>query len=363
MKKLCIVPFTDKEYSLVKYLCREYIISALVSPKGIGTSGTDVGILRNVSETGYTFTNSISQGIFDSDIVLVSNVSEANLSLYAYAIKALDAAVKSRKEILCFLDLKNEEKEEYEKRCTNQGNHIHFLHSEIQDEHFQDEQIMLFKMGVPVLYISETIRDCGGYDVFLQVIDRLQKDGKRVLALSEDSYNVLFSQQVITFWHGTSPSEMVYRVNHKVYSLVKKFHPDVIVIKLPEPMMKYDDENPFDFGLTAFLVSQAVPGDGHICCTCSGTPYVGFWDNVNENFSAKFGYQISAVNVSNQRLDGTRDSGIATLYVQKDKISPEILLLNQYNSLPFYQMSESNSFEQFYQDVLVDMFDIPYGVI
>lgn len=41
MKKICIVPFTKNEYSLIEFLPPEYVITSLITPMGIGIEGQD----------------------------------------------------------------------------------------------------------------------------------------------------------------------------------------------------------------------------------------------------------------------------------------------------------------------------------
>lgn len=361
MKRLCIVPFTNQEYPLVQYLASDYDICALVSPKGIGSSGVDIGIFRNEGEKGYTLLNSIEEGIRCSDVVLISDVSPERQSLYAFAIKALETAAAEKKEIISFLELNDEQADSYKKLLTENQKKCYFYQPDLFEE--ETENTTLYKLNVPVLYISETIPRCGGYDVFLKLINRFQRDGKKVLALSEDKYNELFSMHTVKFRDGTDLRAMVYRLNHIVYTLAQKVHPDIILIKLPEPMMKYDDENPFDFGLTAYMVSQAVPGDGCIYCTYTGTPYMGFWDPVNDSVLAKFGYPILAVQVSNQIIDSTSQSGVPTLYVQPHKTLSEIHLLNQYNNLQFYYISDEEGFDDLHCQIVNEFLKLPYGVI
>lgn len=50
MKKICIVPFTKNEYSLIEFLPPEYVITSLITPMGIGIEGQDISVMRNSSD-------------------------------------------------------------------------------------------------------------------------------------------------------------------------------------------------------------------------------------------------------------------------------------------------------------------------
>lgn len=74
MKKICIVPFTKNEYSLIEFLPPEYVITSLITPMGIGIEGQDISVMRNSSDIGYQFTNSITNGINNADTIIVANI-------------------------------------------------------------------------------------------------------------------------------------------------------------------------------------------------------------------------------------------------------------------------------------------------
>ncbi len=360
-EKICIVPFTKKEYPLINNLSKTYSCISLVTPKGIGEAGKNISILKNTYKADYEFSNSISDGIKNSDVILITETKKEDRSLYAFALQALQASITAGKEIICFLELEDAELDLYQQQCKESDIEHYFFHNSNQYHVETEEEFKNF--NIPIIYISEIIPDCDGYDIFLSLIYQMQSDGKRVLAISQDVYNIMFGQIHMTFWTGTDARKMVYHLNQIVYDLVCSKRPDVLIIRLPEPMMKYDNENTYDFGLTAFLLAQAIPGNGCICCTYTGTPTVGFWGNVNENFTSKFGYPILGVHVSNQIIDITAEKWISTIYIPTLEMEKEIKLLNQYNDLEFYNLLKQEEFNRFYEALNSELFEITYGVI
>lgn len=101
MNRICIVPFTKKEYPLINNLLKIYSSIFFVSPKGISLSGEDISILKNTYKSGYEFSNSISDGIENSDVVLITEVKKEHKLLYSFAIQALQVAIDAGKEIVC----------------------------------------------------------------------------------------------------------------------------------------------------------------------------------------------------------------------------------------------------------------------
>ena len=364
-QSVCIVPFTKNEWPLLQNLPSSYSIGALVAPRGIGTAGEDVAVLKNKGNTGYCFTNSIKYGINSSDIVLISRIQEEQTSLYKFALQALEEAVAEGKDIICFAEIDPETRKKYEEAAAPKATRCLFIENDTLTYQPPSTGDKFHKIHVPVIYIGETIHGCEGYDVFIKLAHSLNLAGKRVLAISEDCYNELFGFGFhhVQFWPNLDPVRSVYAINEYVYQLALTEHPDVILIKLPEPMMKYDDDNPFDFGMTAFMMSQAVPGDGCICCTYSGNPTSEFWDNINENFKAKFGYPIIAVHLCNQVVDSTQEVGVSTIFIPPDAINVELLAMNASNNVQFYDFNCDDDMKRFCELLQDEFFDVPYGVI
>ncbi len=363
-KTICIVPFTKKEYALADNLSRTYSSMSFVSPKGVGMMGEDISIMKNTYKTGYRFTNLISDGVVHSDAVLITDIKKEQKSLYAFALRALRESIAAGKEIICFLELDDNELNLYQGQCREKDIAYYFYRNPSQDDYAEsDEEEEFRSFHIPVIYISEMIPDCEGYDVFLKLVNQLQSDGKRVLAISQDAYNILVEQVHMTFWSKTDSRKMVYRINHAVYDLIRSKRPDILVIRLPEPMMKYDDENTYDFGLTAFLLAQAIPGDGCIFCTYAGTPPVDFWSSLNRSVMYKFGYPIYGVHVSNQIIDTTEDRWISAFYIPVSEVEQELNIFNQHNDFGFYHLLKQEEFDRLYETLNNELFEIPYGVV
>ena len=362
-KRICIVPFTKKEWALVHCLPQSYSIGALVSPKGIGMAGEDISAIKNTGDTGYRFMNSFEDGYQNSEVVVISEVSKKDDSLYSFALRALEAAITAKKEIICFLQLEANELESSEMKCADKGIPCRFVRKKALTYSQPSTGDIFHKFHIPVIYIGESIHDCEGYDIFLKLAERLSATGKRVLAISQDLYNAFMGLHQVQFWPEMEPAKLVYALNDHIYKLVSDELPEIILIRFPEPMIKYDDDTPFDFGVTAFMISQAVPGDACICCTYSGTPTMGFWDNINENFKSKFGYPIIGVHLSNQIIDATEEFGLSTIHVPVPQIKEELKNLNHNNSLPFYHLESNEDFDEFFGVIENEFFDVPYGVI
>lgn len=363
MKKLCIVPFTAREIPLLDLLKKQYSIESLVSPKGIGLDGEDVSVLINCQKIGSSITNEVNQSIKRCDTVIVTEVEKEMMSFRTYALTALRCAIDEGKEVYCYLDLEDNEKKEMEQLCKDSGAKL-IINSDNEIEAFEDEEnLNLFKFETPILYFCEEVPDCDGYSVFLKLTQQLQDRGKSVLAVSSDRYNELIGQKYLNFDAKASITSQLYRINFFVHDLEQRNHPDIIFIKLPYPLMRYNDENVFDCGVSAFLTAQAVPGDGCIYCSHAAPLTVDVWDTYSRSILTKFGYPIVAVHISNRLIDNSGNDSLGVVRIPQQEILKRLDGLKYSTTIPFYHLLINEQIEELGEYIISEFLDLPYGVI
>lgn len=362
-QNLCISPFTRREFSIVKYCPDNYRIISLVLPKGIEDPETQTSFLEAYLKQECNLTNSIEQGIRYADVVLISAVEREQSELYYFALKTLNQAIEDKKDILCFLELDEEKIQFYKEKCEKYGIKYHFFKTMDNLDMIIDDESQVYTFDVPVFYVTELTPDCDGYDVFLNVVSSLQKKKLRVLAISEETYNILWGFKSLKFWSLNSPGKLIRIINKQIYEFYKEVIPDIILIKLPFSLMKYNDKYTFDFGMTAYAVSQAVAGDGAICCAYSGTPVSGFWDNINYSTQYKLGYPIVAVHISNKKIDYTDQNHLSFYHCPNEQVHMELEVMNQNNKVHFYDLLKTFACQSFSNYIIEEYFSSRYGVI
>lgn len=362
MKRACIVPFTKNEYPLLLGLRDKYEIT-LITPKGFSLSGQDACILRNTSPTGFVFASSLDSEIRKAEMVIISNVSKKNASLYAYTLNAFHIAISLGKEIWCFLDLSEDEKREELNECERCGAICKFssFFSEIPAKLYENTQ--LYQFDVPVFSIEEMVPGCNGYDLFLKLAKSFQDEEKTVLAISDDCYNSLFDYITIDFSEKMSLSDAVFRMNRLFYSLYCKYNPDVIIIRHSQPMMKYSDKIPFDSGLTAYAISQSISCDGCIFCSLYGVGGYDYWQSVNNIMVSRLGYPILGVHISNQLVDSMTNTIGNLVSLSTDEHKEALHEYNKNGPIQCYDLLDKKEFSHFFSTIYNDFFDLPYGVI
>lgn len=363
MKKMCIAPFSGKEFSLLNSLKSSYEISALVSPPGIGREGEDVSVLRNETQTGIAFCNSIERGIEAADVVLISDVSPAKTALYKFACDALQASIAAGKEILCFLELSEEVRNSVLVKCSDFHAGCKFFLAPETIEYKAGEYLRLAAFNAPIFFVSELVPGCGGYDVFLNIAKQFRDLGKRVLAVSEDRYNQLFGYHYISFYSETNAKDKVFEINQQFLKLAKEVKPDVILVKLPYPVLPYDEKHLFDCGVFAYMISQALACSGCILCSPAQCLPASTWAEIGEIIQSRFRFPLLGIHISNQIIDASGNTDLALIHIPSSEVKPEIDALNDIDGCDAYQLLESDEVNKLCRKLIEDFLNLPYGVI
>ena len=360
-KKLCIAPFTKGEIGILNLLSDKYEISYLVSPLGIGIDDIDISYLSNESKKGFVGNSDLENSVKNSDIIFVSN---ANEQLRYYGILALENALIFKKKVICFMKLNEAEKSSYIRRFTELDIDIEFFEAmKINDKEFQNSSYS--KIEVPVLFVGETISNCDSFEVFTKLIYEFKASGKNILAFSENTYTNLYNQQSIIFTENNNFERSIINLNAYINKQVIQNHPDVIIIHLPCPMTKFSDNVHYDFGLSAYFISQAITADYLIYCMPLNIISKELIDNMSQSFSSKFGVDISYVHLSNQILDYSYEDTEHNVQVSFDSFGKNSLLaqLLRKDGTSVYNLFDDNDYIKFNNQIEQEMFNLPFGVI
>lgn len=369
MKKLCILPFDKKIIPLIINQPESYTVSNVVSVNKYD-NGLDIAELVNRIATGKLITCDIKPSIKNSDIVVISDIEKKQKFVdgkidnmyHEFIREGIKMAFDYKKDIICCVNLSDNEQKEYRKIAKKYGIKFEYLKLiELDNEAF----LKYREVGVPIICIGEMIPECDGYEIFLKLIQRFRKDGIRAVGFSEDKYNVLYNQIPIKFWSGFDPGTTIKAINNYVNYIEKKMCPDVMLIKLPLPMTAYNNKFFFDYGSMAYIILNALKIDFLVYCGLGGYWFSEFIDNIDMNFRSKFGTQISAFHFSNQLIDETSEieEDITKIYMPIDKVQHETRNLRLKKGYSVYNLIDSEEFELFYRKLKTEIIDLTYGII
>ena len=367
---ICAVPFSAEDIPVIVNLTNfmpEYVVDFVVAPGGLGLEGKDIGAAENRCELGYTVTSNLNDSIKSCDTVLILSKDKSG-HLYDYGIKAVEEAIRQRKDIICLLDLDRETMNRYKEICHEEN--IGFrciLEDELPRVSYRDISEPLYHPYAPVVFIGELAENVQGYEVFYNLVKLCQDKGLRVSAIGPERANGLFGFHTIDFsdMRGELGSR-VYRVNKYVRNIEEQENPGIIIIKLPKPMMKFDEDVRYDFGLSAYMVSQAVPASFFIACSPYGFFSEKFWEPMSGSFQAKFGYEIDAVHISNKMIDSTDEmdkNKLCFVHMSGRKVQEVIEEVSDESSFILGNLTEPKYMERVFKEIENSLIHVPYGLI
>lgn len=361
MKSICIVPFTSKEFSMAASLEKDYCIKSVVSPNGFGINGKDIGIIKNRDHLGIRSNRDIEAGIENCEAVLIADCIP---NLREFALKAMEIAIDKRKEILCFMNLSKEERNHYTARCFEEK--ITFTMYEIQDISCMDSNVDQYKiLNVPAIYIAEIVDQVDGQEIYYKALNYFRSKNYNVLGLSEEAYSYMFGQVPIKFLSDIDPEKAVLNLNSYVSRQIEKSIPDVIIVKLPKPALKFSNLIHFDFGITAYMAANAIPAEYCLLCSPTGLLTPELIEALQDRFMDRFGVEISGIHIGNLIVDHSYEDTGGLFENSYDKIGNSIAFASELRKYGY--QSENYTVQahlyEFLDAVSSEIFELSYGVI
>ena len=369
-KKICIIPFIKEQIPLITNSSEHYEITAIIAP-GKDIIGKDISVLVNREKIDIITSTNLEEAVKGCDIVLISDITTKKIRmidgkidnpLNDFVNRGLEVALQMKKDIMCFTELDDK----MQRKCMdisfkNGTKFKYFKYQNIKNKNISVSN----DINVPVIFIGEMLQNCDGYEIFLKLLQRFKKDKLKPIGISEDKYNSLYDQYSIKFWNDFDPGENVRNIKYYVEDIVKKTYPDVVIVKLPKPMTAYDDDATYDFGMTAYLVSQALHVDYFLYCSLYSFLSLDFMSRIDENFKSRFGYSISAFHCCNQIVDNSAELKYEakTAFIPINQVTKDTKYIRDQTGQQIFNLLEEESFNQFYNSLKSELFDLPYGVI
>lgn len=367
---VCVVPFSTGDIPIIISLSEfipEYTISSIVTPAGLGLEGKDIGVIENREGCGYIVTSNLEDSIRSCDIVLILE-KDTSSPLYDYAIMAIEEAIHQKKDILCLLELNKKVEREFMKICDEMNIRFrYFYQNKLSSSSIKDITDSFYQPYAPVIFVGELAENIQGYEVFCNLVKMCKAQGIKVSAIGHERANALFNLHSINFSKAKGELDnCVYKINKYIKKIEETEKPEIIIIRLPKPMIKFDEDIRYDFGLSAYLVSQAIPASFFIVCSPYGFFSDKFWEPLSNNFQAKFGYGIDAIHISNKVIDhadmaNTDELSFVNMPLwQANKAIEQVSKESRYH---FDNLTDMDNIEHVVGTINSNLLHAPYGLI
>lgn len=162
------------------------------------------------------------------------------------------------------------------------------------------------RITVPVVYVVGVTPYTEKFYVQLCIRERLIKDGYKVAQIGSKSSSILFGIHSYPRFMSENINETDKIVKFKKY--VKYIEmteaPDIIIIGIPGGIMPVNKKHHFDFGMTAYMISQAVEPDYVIMSMLYCDDYSEEQlESLRQVCRFKFNYEIDSFHLSNTFID------------------------------------------------------------
>lgn len=279
-----------------------------------GLEGKDIGIFDNLDCLDVLIYSDFMECMSVCDTwIIPDGVSRQEGDLFT----KMDKVICANKNIICMQELPEDELKVLLELTKNKRAYFKCYVQEYRKRGFCYIPDTLCRHKTPIVMVGEMFEGLGGADVTLHINSFLKKKGYKSIAILEKVYLEgldLFSYPHFLRENEWPESDKIYFLNNYVRYLEKEERPDVMVMKIPDAMLKYNDSLCMGFGLIPFLISQAVRPDLFVLCTQFAEANTQFYDLLNKGFEGRYGFGIDYIHISNVMLD-IEDS------IQKNKVS------------------------------------------
>ena len=219
----------------------------------------------NLSITGVKTSCNFEETILAVEGVIIPDVTKLNF-MYFDVLKKIDCALSQNKQVLCYTKLSQSDLVEF----REYGMNFVYLYEDtshicLQNYHFQSLECIALGFG-------GLVRDLDDITVIIRAARQFQQ--KEVLSL-----------------------------NKYFCSLYEDTGCDIILVQYPDSMMKYSDYCPEDYGVKAFILSQAISIDFFTLISPVEQMDSEAFQMLSTMFEYRFDFQIDACYIEHKQID------------------------------------------------------------
>lgn len=196
---------------------------------------------------------------------------------------------------------------------------------------------------VPIVFVAGVAPYTEKFQVQLSLRKKLLENDYQISQIGSKRYSRLFGFHPFpAFMDGSMNNE------HKVVSFKKyikyieiKEHPDIIVVGIPGGIIPVNKKHHFDFGITAYMISQAISADYVVMNMLYGKSYTEEQlDEIRQVCRYRHNFEIDSFHLSNTLLDPTSLTHEQLKFIKLGKREYEKKIENLYDLLNPTDMNE-----------------------
>ena len=161
---------------------------------------------------------------------------------------------------------------------------------------------------VPVVFVAGVAPYTEKFQVQLSLRNKLLENDYRVSQIGSKRYSRLFGfHPYPAFMNGRMSNEQkVVSFKKYIKYIEGKEHPEIIVIGIPGGIIPVNKKHHFDFGITAYMISQAIRADYVVMNMLYGKNYTEEQlEGIRQVCRYRHNFEIDSFHLSNTLLDPT----------------------------------------------------------
>ncbi|WP_432664977.1 TIGR04066 family peptide maturation system protein [Wukongibacter baidiensis] len=284
---------------------KEFNVVGAVAPKGWGITGKDVGSIDGSEEEfGISIKNSFDDFYHDFDTVIIID-SHLELDFDQYIYPKIKELIRSKKEVVCLRHLTDDQLNKIKElssryiTCVSQRNHWLRQHDSL-------ESFSIMDINTPIIFVTGLSSRTHKFEIQLSLRAELLGLGYSVSQVGTKNHCEFFgfhSYPSFMMSNSISESAKVIMFNRYIKEIEEREKTDAIIIGIPEGIMAINRNFTDGFGISAYLVSQAVKPDVNVFSVSYGQYTDKFFNDIDNLFKYRFGYNVDCINFSNFKLD------------------------------------------------------------
>ncbi len=305
----------------------------------------DANVLDGGTYTNITFTILNECNLDNIDVVLVlfdKNINKEVYLKYLELFHSKKIKILYEKKLQAFIDF-------------NSLGNSKAIDSDSGYLGSQENSLSILKIPVPVIMVLGLGDQCNKFEIQLGLRDYFIKNGYKVSQIGTKVYSQLFGFNSLPdfLYHNIKTEEKIVKFNRYVKRMVQIENPDVVIIGVPDSIMKYNDRETNNFGIIPFIITNAVMPDIGILSIYQNGYSKEYFNELQNYCKYRYNCILDYINIANTRQVYDNRNKFSYFTLNKDYVlnNSNMTLFNNDEKVLIYNVFDENQSNRVYKHI------------
>lgn len=294
-RKILVYPYNDRSYALIKSLLLDNNDITICTLIGTGLIGKDAGFAVNRKDLGISVSEYNHNLLEQIDCLFITG-GRISDPIHSETLQVIEEALaKESLEVYSTVDFENREYQLFKSPKFIQPH-------KIQYDINMNEGLVYYHTQIPVIIVGGMFETYELSCIPLLLKKSLDEKGYNAAILSNDPTTTLVGTVPFPEEFVNSSRSIEYRImllNQYIKRMCSYHKPDVIIIQIPDGVMRFSDKFPNSFGSYAYMISESVSSDYMIYSTPEGIIDLKEISILTEYLRSKFDFSVETIHLNN----------------------------------------------------------------